>query len=256
MNGSTRAILGKELKLFARDFGQALQLLLLIGICFIYLYNFQFLREHQDVTEVVMVWWRGLLVLANMCMGSFVITAVCSRFVYPAVSLEGHAYWLLASAPLDFKTFLRAKFRIWLLPVTLIAVVIFVSGAMAIDAPVQILAVTAALSCITAYGLTGLGVGLGALFVDFQWENPAQLSASLGSLLYMLSSIALTGANLLAATLLILACILEDFRSSVPIWICYSLGLSAFIFVLWLNHTVASWAMRNGEQALLRLQKQ
>jgi len=39
--------------------------------------------------------------VANLGLGEFVATAVAVRFVYPMVSLEGRAWWLLRTAPVS-----------------------------------------------------------------------------------------------------------------------------------------------------------
>lgn len=39
------------------------------------------------------LWWQAILIIGNMTMGAFVMTAVATRFVFPSVSLEGQTFW-------------------------------------------------------------------------------------------------------------------------------------------------------------------
>lgn len=245
-----RALLAKELKTFARDLAQALQLLLLIGICMIYLYNFKFLHAVQGLPIAAQIWWKSVLVLINVVMGAFVITAVCTRFVFPSISLEGRCFWIIASAPISINQLLRAKFWMWLIPIATISSVIFLSGALAIDAAPHIVAINAIASWIICYGIVGMGVGLGALFADFDWDHASQLSASLGSLIYMLSSMFLVLINLLPTAALVFLRTLRVLGAGIPKdeWFLY-VGCSALLLI-YINFAAARWALKIGENAL------
>lgn len=245
-----RAMCAKELKCFARDMTQALQLLLLIGLCMIYLYNFKLLQIVDGLPLGTQLWWKAVLLLLNLIMGSFVITAVCTRFVFPSVSLEGRSFWILATSPLAPTKFLKTKFMMWLLPIGCIANVIFVSGALAINAEPIVILLSGLASWIFSYGIVGLGIGLGTLFSDFEWEHASQLSASLGSLLYMLASMVLIVLNLIPISALVFLKTFKAFGSSMTYsdWIAFVIGASAI--VLYLNIAITRWALQAGVKAL------
>jgi len=245
-----RALLGKELKLFSRDMTQAIQLLLLIGLCMIYLYNFKLLHTVQGLPYATQLWWKAILVLLNIAMGAFVITAVCTRFVFPSISLEGRSMWIILSSPLSFSELLRAKFLMWLVPIATISSVIFVSGALAIQAEPHIIVLNGLASWIICYGVVGLGVGLGAFFSDFNWEYSSQLSASIGSLVYMLACVFLILLNLIPAAALIFLKTLRNFDTGLPQmhWQIY-IGLSGLLLI-YINYASARWALSIGSRAL------
>ena len=137
------AMIGKEYRVFFRDMTQAVQLLVLLGLCMIYLYNFRVLRTVQGLPEATRLWWQAALVLANIGMGGFVIAAVSTRLVFPSLSLEGKSYWILQAAPVSLGGILRAKFWAWFPPVATISSVIFASGALAIDTEPHIVVIHA-----------------------------------------------------------------------------------------------------------------
>jgi ABC-2 type transport system permease protein len=245
-----RAILGKEYKVFTRDLSQALQLLLLLGLCLLYLYNFRILHAVKGLPEATLLWWRGFLVLSNLAMGAFVVSAVCTRFVFPSLSLEGQSWWVLQTAPLSVREILRFKFRCWLMPVIAISCVIFASGAFAIGAPPRTVLVTVATSCVISYGLVALAIGLGAVFANFDWEHPSQLAASFGSLVFMLCSTIVIALNVFPAMVLIFLRTLVSFGYAFTTLEWYAAVGSAAALLVYINFAVARAALRAGERAL------
>lgn len=250
MRSPMRAIAIKEYKLFARDMTQAVQLILLVGLCLIYLYNFRFLQNVEGISENTELWWRSFMVLSNLAMGAFVTTAVCTRFVFPSVSLEGKAFWILQAAPLDPYRVLRAKFLCWLLPVAGISSIIFSSGALAIDAPPRIVAVSALSSFIICYGVVGLAIGLGAMFANFEWEHSSQLAASLGSLIYMFASMLLVFVNLIPTATLIGLRTLHYTGQRFDAWEWSFAVLSCSFLLVYANYSATRWALALGDTAL------
>ena len=56
----------------------------------------------------------------NLGMAGFVMATIAVRFVFPAVSAEGAAFWIIRSAPMSMSDFLWSKFWIGLVPVFLL----------------------------------------------------------------------------------------------------------------------------------------
>jgi ABC-2 type transport system permease protein len=245
-----RAVLGKEYKVFTRDLSQALQLLLLLGLCMLYLYNFRVLHAVKGLPEATQLWWRGFLVLSNLAMGAFVVSAVCTRFVFPSLSLEGPSWWVIQTAPISVGEILRAKFRCWMGPVAIISCIIFASGAFAIGAPPRTVFVTVLTSCVISYGLVGLAIGLGALFAQFEWEHSSQLAASFGSLVFMLCSTVLIALNVIPAMVLVFLRTLISFGYSFSTLEWYSAVGSAAALLVYINYAVARAALDAGQRAL------
>ncbi len=197
MRSDRRALISKEFKLFARDLTHTIQLSMLLAICFIYLYNFRALEGPASMADEVRAVWELLLLLVNVGLSFLVVTCVCSRFVFPSVSLEGASFWILQSAPVSMRNILRAKVAGWFVPVAAISGVVFVSGAMAIGADEPLVVASFAVGVVLAYGLVGLSVGLGALFAQFEWEYSNQVSSNVGSFLFMAISLLFLVVNLL-----------------------------------------------------------
>jgi ABC-2 type transport system permease protein len=247
-----RAILAKEYRMFTRDLTQALQLLMLLGICMLYLYNFRMLHSVRGLPEATEIWWRGFLAVSNLAMGAFVITAICTRFVFPSLSLEGQSWWVLQTAPLAPREILQAKFYGWLVPVGFVSSVIFIAGAFAIGATPYVLVMTALTSWIIAYGIVGLAVGLGAVFANFDWEHSSQLAASFGSLVFMLLSTILIFIDVVPALILVFLRSLQTFGYDFStVQLILALGTSGLL-LFYINYAAARAALRAGERALSR----
>jgi ABC-2 type transport system permease protein len=179
---TTRAVATKEFKVFSRDITHTVQVVMLLGICFIYLYTFKRLKDPAGLSTEAKAIWDTLLLLGNVVMSSFVVISICSRFVFPSVSIEGAGFWIIQSSPISFGELLRAKIKGWLLPVSLISSVIFASGAMALDADGSLVIASLVAGLIISYGFVGVSVGLGALFAKFDCDHSTQVSTSLGGL--------------------------------------------------------------------------
>ncbi len=248
-SAATRAIITKEYKIFSRDLTHTVQLILLLGITFVYLYNYQMLEGPSNVSEDVMAVWRIFLLLSNIALGSLVITSICSRFVFPSVSLEGQSFWLLQAAPVSIHDMLKAKFRSWRIPVSCIGGVVFISGAMALNAEGPLVLASCAAGIIICHGLVGLGIGLGAFFSQFEWEHSTQISTSLGSFIFMITSMIV-----LSLTMVPLACMFgiyllfpESHSTQSAELIIIGSGLLGTYIV---NQMASWWALSLGAKAL------
>jgi ABC-2 type transport system permease protein len=248
-SASTRAIMAKEYKVFSRDLTHTVQLVLLLGMTFLYLYNYQMLRGPSNVSDDVMAIWQIFLLLTNIALGSLVVTSICSRFVYPSVSLEGQSFWLLQAAPLSIHEMLKAKRKSWTIPISCIGAVIFISGAMALDADVPLVLASCAAGIIICHGLVGLGIGLGAFFSQFEWEHSTQISTSFGSFIFMMTSMIM-----LSLTMVPLGCMFgtyllfpETHKTQDTELLVLGVGLLCTYLV---NKGVSWWALSTGARAL------
>jgi len=130
------------------------------------------------------------------------MTCICSRFVFPSLSLEGASFWILQSAPVSMRNILRAKVLSWFLPLSIISSVIFLSGAMAVGAEEPLVLASGLIGFILSYGLVGMSIGFGALFAHFEWDYSSQVSTNMGSFIFMAVSFLALGANLVPAALM------------------------------------------------------
>ncbi|MCE5263559.1 MAG: hypothetical protein LLG97_08505 [Deltaproteobacteria bacterium] len=174
----------KEFRTFFRDQTQWPQLFLIATLIVIYLYNFSVLPLGQS--KIKTVYLQNLFSFLNMGLASFVLTAVAARFVYPAVSFEGDAFWIVRAAPISLRTFLWVKFAVYYFPLLVLAEILIVSSNILLQVTPFMMVLSVATIFLMVPGVVALGVGLGAAYPDFQSENPAQSVTSFGGLLFMI----------------------------------------------------------------------
>ncbi len=176
--GPIRALLAKDIKTFFRETSQWSQILLLVALIVVYLYNIYKL-------PLTNFYLKSIVSFLNIGMTGFVLASVSLRFVFPAVSLEKVNFWIIRSSPLSMNKFLWEKFWISLIPLLILAgsLIVFSNLILKVDKFFMIL------SCGTVFlitiGLTGLGIGMGAIFPRFNVENIAQIESSMGGMFYM-----------------------------------------------------------------------
>ncbi|MBW2096696.1 MAG: hypothetical protein JRI80_17640 [Deltaproteobacteria bacterium] len=177
------AIMGKDIRTFFRDNTQWSQLLLLGGLVVVYLYNFTALPF--DMSPVRLDFLQNELAFLNMGLAGFVVAAVSARFVFPAVSAEGRAYWIIQCSPLSPKRLIWGKHLLFFLPMLVLAEVLVVLT----NVLLEVSSFTMVLSVVTMLflvpGIVSLGIGLGARYPEFGSENIAKVATGFGGLVFM-----------------------------------------------------------------------
>jgi ABC-2 type transport system permease protein len=121
-----RQLLVKDLKIFLRDVSQWSQLLLLLALVLLYLYNFRVL----DLSRIPYMsgFLKNIYGFVNLGMAGFVMATVAVRFAFPAVSAEGSSFWIIRTAPITLHDFLWSKFWTAFVPVLTLTEVLTVAA--------------------------------------------------------------------------------------------------------------------------------
>ncbi|MDA3898874.1 MAG: hypothetical protein PF482_22255 [Desulfobacteraceae bacterium] len=243
----------KEIKTFFRDQTQWSQIFLILALIVIYIYNFKVLP--LDRAPIKTVYLQNILAFVNIGLASFVLTAVTGRFAYPAVSMEGEAFWIVLSSPIRLKTFLWIKYFIYFVPLLILTLVLIV----ATNILLQVSPFMMWLSIITVLfvvpSVVALGIGLGAAYPDFNAENAAQAITSFGGLIFMmLAAVYIAAVIMLEAGPVYRIFMSGIFDQRLPVsgwlWIISSFGLAALISIL-----TVIFSMKYGERNLRKLSR-
>jgi len=182
----------KDTRVFMRDTSQWSQVFLLAALVIIYVFNFRAMPLSRLPLDQFKI--QNVVSYMNIGLAGFVMTALAARFVFPMVSLEGHAFWIVKSSPLSLRGFLWSKFLISALPLVVIGEILIVVT----NHLLEVSAVVWVVSVVTIFGMTfavcGMGVGLGARFPNFRAENPAKVATSFGGVVYMILTMFVIGA--------------------------------------------------------------
>lgn len=190
--GPTRAFLIKEIRTFWRDQTQWSQIFLIGALVAIYIYNFHVLPLEKSPIETVYL--QNLFSFLNMGLAAFVLTAVTARFVFPCISIEGSAFWLVKSSPISIRSFLMIKFIIYLLPLLVLAQILIITTNLLLQVTPFMMALSSTTLLFLTPGVVSIGIGMGAAYPDFSAENPNQAVTGFGGLAFMLFSAAFIGA--------------------------------------------------------------
>jgi len=245
---ATRQLFLKDVKVFLRDTAQWSQLLLLVALAAVYVYNFRVL----DLDRIPYMGFviRNLYAFLNLLLAGFVLAAVAVRFVFPAVSAEGPAFWIVRSSPVSMRAFLWSKFWTGLPPVLLLALGLTVASNRYLGARPFLQVLCAVAVVFMSFALVGLAAGMGARHPRFSAENLTQVAGSYGGIAFMV----------LAVLFLLAIVVLLGWPASVYLWseynhipltplrrllmgLCFAgaAGLSLFVFLR---------SMRQGVRAL------
>jgi ABC-2 type transport system permease protein len=250
-SSARRALLVKDVKVFLRDTAQWSQLLLLVALALVYVYNFRVLDLDRIPYMGRVI--KNAYAFVNLAMAAFVMSAVAVRFVFPAVSAEGQAFWIVRKAPVSPADLLWSKFWTGFFPILALAEALTVTSNhflgvapfLRILAPVAIAFMTLA--------LVGLACGMGAEHPRFSAENLSQVAGSYGGVSFMV----------LAVLFILVTVGLLAWPSSVYLWHDYhrlplppsriALVAVVLLFAAALSVATFATAMRRGVRALERL---
>jgi ABC-2 type transport system permease protein len=178
------ALMTKDLKTFFRDNTQWSQLLLIAALVVVYLYNFSVLP--LDRARMPTFYLQNLISFLNMGLAGFVLAAIGARFVFPAVSAEGFSFWIMQTSPLSLERLLWSKFFFYLGPLLLLGLILAVASNVLLQVSAFMRWLTPITVSSMVFGITALGIGMGAAFPNFKTENLAQVATGFGGLLYMI----------------------------------------------------------------------
>lgn len=187
----TRALMLKDIKTFLRDTTQWSQLFLLVALIVVYLYNFKVLPLDRSPMPAGTI--RTIVSFANLALAGFVLSAIAMRFAFPAVSLEGQAFWLLQTAPIALRALLWSKFWLNFIPLLCLGELLIFLSNLLLQVPAWMMTLSLISIFLMTFGITAIGVGLGALYPNFNYENAAEIPTSFGGAVSMIVSIGFIG---------------------------------------------------------------
>lgn len=191
------AMLLKDVLMFIRNPSQWGQFLILVAFLMVYLLNLIYVSSRFNFDNPH---WKILVLFLNFAFTGFILATLSVRFVFPLISLEGRGFWVVRGAPVSVSMLFWEKFFLaFVIFMGLCEIIVWITN--------QVLNVTQAMMMLTTVGtflmgvaLTGLGIGMGALFPDFKEESPMRIASTPGgvltvvlSLLYVAVMVAILG---------------------------------------------------------------
>jgi ABC-2 type transport system permease protein len=181
MEPPSRMLILKDLKTFLRDPPQWSQMAIFFGLLGIYFVNL------RDITvDISIPFWQNFVSFLNLTSTGMIVLGFTNRFMFPLPSLEGRKFWILALLPFKRGSILLGKFFFYSIGLLLISqVLIFVSDWM-IRVPWTLYLLHALLLLALCMGLSGLSIGLGAIYPNLKEDNPAKIVSGYGGTLNLI----------------------------------------------------------------------
>lgn len=230
-------IFRKERISFLRDSKEWSQFFMIGALVVVYLYNFKVLPLERTFGTTYVA---NLIAFGNIGLSGFLAAALAARFVYPSIGSEGGAFYLIRSAPISKTRFFIYKYLFYLIPFTLLIVVLIsVSNHfLQIDGPMWWISLFCAI--LICWTVVAMALGFGAMFADYYAENK-DASMGAGSVIYFFCAITYMLVILLTGISPTYRLLKSWFRhSGLPLsdallifaWIVMVLALSGFITLL------------------------
>jgi len=185
-----------------------------------------------------------------MGLATFVLTAVAARFVYPAVSIEGEAFWIVRSSPIQIRTFLWIKLFIYHIPLFILTETRIVASNMLLHVTPFMMALSVTTVFFMVPGIVSMGIGFGAAYPDFKSENPAQSVTSFGGLLFMILCAGFIAVVIILEAGPVYSIFMADFRGVSLTALQWTWLIGSFSVVLVLCILAVVLPMRWGERRL------
>ncbi|MGB8354036.1 MAG: hypothetical protein WCD79_09140 [Chthoniobacteraceae bacterium] len=180
---AARALTLKDMRLFWRDPAQWTQFMIFFGLLCIYVLNLRNISFNFQS-----VFWETLISYLNLTASALTLSTLTTRFVFPQFSLEGRRLWIIGLAPMGLGRVLMQKF--WsscIVSMTLTVSLMVISSNM-LHLPVMRIVFFAASIAVMGAALSGLSVGLGAIFPNMKEDNPSKIVSGFGGTLCLVIS--------------------------------------------------------------------
>jgi ABC-2 type transport system permease protein len=182
------AIMKRDVWLFLREPSQWLHLLLMMVLLCIFLISINSLqlRMSQPLLEAVSF-------LVVFLFNGFLIASIALRFVFPSVSLEGEAFWVVRTSPLTLKSLYLHKFAFAFLSLLVLAEFLSIASEGMLRQDPALMGLAAISTGCIALALTSMNLGAGTYFASFKEKNPIRVASSQGaSVTFLMSMVYLT----------------------------------------------------------------
>lgn len=244
------SLIAKEVRSFFRDNSQWSQLLLLGALVVVYIYNFSVLPLERS--PIKSIYLQNALAFLNIGLAGFVIAAISARFVFPAVSSEGKAFWMVLASPVSSRCFLWSKYFTYFFPMLILSEVLIIYTNYLLKVTTFMMVLSSITIFFLVFGIVALGIGLGAVYPNFNHENIAQVATGFGALIYMISSSVFIALVIILEAGPVYTILSAYFKGSSITCLQWIWVVCSFIGVIFINFLAVKKPMAAGLKALHR----
>ncbi len=224
----TAALVLKDARLFWRDPAQWIQFMIFFGLLCIYVLNLR-----NVAFDFQTPFWETTISYLNLGASALTLSTLTTRFVYPQISLEGRRLWIIGLAPMGLKKVLLQKFWMSSGAAMCVTVSLMIASSVMLHLPALKVVFFSGSIALMSVTLSGLAVGLGALFPNFKEDNPTKIVSGFGGTLCLVVSFIYIALFIALAALPDLRLVIKiPFPMPDCIAICLAIFLSACVLIL------------------------
>jgi Tfp pilus assembly protein PilO len=120
----------------------------------------------------------------------FFITAFIVRFVFPSFSQESDTSWIMGSAPIKMSKVFYGKYKIFSLVLVLLGILSLLLYIIPLQVSLFLSILLNLVTLISILTLTMLGLALGTIYINFESNDPNELSTSAPGIMFMILALA------------------------------------------------------------------
>lgn len=184
LSQSSARLVVKETILMARDWGRLGQVLLLGALIVVYLYNFSVLPTLENPLATLAL--KSAIAFVNIGLSGFVMASLGVRFLFPAMSYEGRAFWILKSCPVELRRIFWVKYFFYLIPMLSLGLFLVVMTNRVLGLGTIMFVVSTVTVGFLTVGITSLSLGMGVIHADFKEVDPNRAVTGFGGLMTMI----------------------------------------------------------------------
>ncbi len=177
------ALVVKDMRVFWRDPAQWIQFMIFFGLLCIYVLNLRNVAFNFENE-----FWKAMISYLNLAASALTLSTLTTRFVFPQFSLEGRRLWILGLAPVGLRRVVSQKFWLSCITASVITVSLMIVSSLMLKLPMPKVLFFALTIAVMSTALSGLAVGLGAVFPNFKEDNPSKIVSGFGGTLCLVIS--------------------------------------------------------------------
>jgi ABC-2 type transport system permease protein len=178
-------ILRKDIRLFFRDPAQWSQFAIFFGMMAVYILNLRSLNY-----DIELPFWKNLISFLNAGTIALILGTLCTRFVYPQMSLECKRMWIIGLTPVSIGKVMFIKYFFSVVFCFIVTVGLIIGSNIMLKVPSYIFWMSLSTMCLMSICLPGLALGLGAVFPNLKEDDMAKIVSGFGGTLTLIISLA------------------------------------------------------------------
>jgi ABC-2 type transport system permease protein len=250
MGHDLASLMEKDIRHFFRDNTQWSQLILLAALVVVYLYNFSVLPLERSPIRLEFL--QDVISFLNLGLAGFVLSAISVRFIFPAISSEGKSFWIIQSSPISMERLLWGKFFIYIIPMLLLGEILIIVTNCLLNVTAFIMFLSSVTMFLEVFAIVAMGIGFGAIYPNFKYENIAQVPTGFGGLMYMIFSAIFIAVIIILEAGPVYILFMADLRGTRIMWFQWFLIIISFVMVLFIIAFTIYKSMNVGLRALNR----